>query len=586
MFKSVRFRNFKSLKDYTVHLRAMNVLVGPNNAGKSTILDAFRAMAAAHRYACRRVQSPLSVNGTAIVGYDIPMSNFPISLANIHSDYHSDIETSVTFTLENGNKLLLTFYENARCVLTILEARQRTATTAQFRKNFPISIYPFPTLGPLEEEEELLTDEYVRQSEDTRRAHRMFRNIWHRRPDQFPAFEEIVARTWEGMTISKPELSRTFPARLSMFCKEGRIDREVYWAGFGFQVWLQILTHLTGAQSDNILIVDEPEIYLHPDLQRRLFQLLKNSNKQVILATHSAEIVNEADHEDVVLVNRTKKTALRVSDADSLQEALNSIGSAQNIHLARLTKGRRILFLEGDDYRLLRRFASQFGFTGIADDVIITVVPIGGFSQSKRIQDTAWAFEKILKANISIAAVLDRDFRCAEEIAEILKDGRASVAHFHILQSKEIENYLLAPSAITRAVQHKLKERGSACIVTLDNIVELLEDIVAAQKSDLLGQYVSNRVRYFATRSAKDASTVVKEAIEQLDKDWQERKMAICSGKKTFATLNGQLQTRFGVSITSTQVINYLDPSDVGDLIAILGDLNQFANEQPPPLTA
>lgn len=154
----------------------------------------------------------------------------------------------------------------------------------------------------------------------------------------------------------------------------GRIDREVYWAGFGFQVWLQILTHLTGAATDNVLVVDEPEIYLHPDLQRRLFQLLKNSNKQVILATHSAEIVNEADHEDVVLVNRVKKTATRVSDADSLQEALNSIGSAQNIHLARLTKGRRILFLEGDDYRLLRRFASRFA----GEEVIATLEKIAG----------------------------------------------------------------------------------------------------------------------------------------------------------------------------------------------------------------
>lgn len=56
---------------------------------------------------------------------------------------------------------------------------------------------------------------------------------------------------------------------------------------------------------------------------------------------------------------------------------MNSIGSAQNIHLARLTKGRRILFLEGNDYRLLRRYASQFNFDSIADDVVITVVPIG-----------------------------------------------------------------------------------------------------------------------------------------------------------------------------------------------------------------
>src|ERR1700733_1092729 len=100
MFKSVKFRNFKSLKDYTVRLKAINVLVGPNNAGKSTILDAFRAMAAAHKFASRRVQSPIRVRGNTISGYEIPMSNFPISLANIHSDYQTDQETSVTFALE------------------------------------------------------------------------------------------------------------------------------------------------------------------------------------------------------------------------------------------------------------------------------------------------------------------------------------------------------------------------------------------------------------------------------------------------------------------------------------------------------
>ena len=40
------------------------------------------------------------------------MTNFPISLANIHSDYQTDQETSATFTLENGNKLQLSFYDS------------------------------------------------------------------------------------------------------------------------------------------------------------------------------------------------------------------------------------------------------------------------------------------------------------------------------------------------------------------------------------------------------------------------------------------------------------------------------------------
>jgi hypothetical protein len=66
-----------------------------------------------------------------------------VSLANIHSDYQTNQETSLTFTLNNGNEIRLQFYDNARCIMT-LDAKQRTVTTAQFRKNFPIAVDLLP----------------------------------------------------------------------------------------------------------------------------------------------------------------------------------------------------------------------------------------------------------------------------------------------------------------------------------------------------------------------------------------------------------------------------------------------------------
>jgi hypothetical protein len=92
----------------------------------------------------------------------------------------------------------------------------------------------------------------------------------------------------------------------------------------------------------------------------------------------------------------------------------------------------------------------------------------------------------------------------------------------------------------------------------------------------------------FSTRSAKDPSTVFKEAIERFEIDWNDssRRNAICSGKKAFASLNGQLQQKFGVSITSNQVIRFLSVDDVGDLTEVLSDLDQFAKPQPAILTA
>jgi predicted ATP-dependent endonuclease of OLD family len=43
-FTSVEFRNYKAFEHYSVSLQDMNVLVGENNSGKSTILGAFRAL--------------------------------------------------------------------------------------------------------------------------------------------------------------------------------------------------------------------------------------------------------------------------------------------------------------------------------------------------------------------------------------------------------------------------------------------------------------------------------------------------------------------------------------------------------------
>ena len=53
-FTSLRFRRFKALPDFSVALGHMNVLVGPNNSGKSTILSAFRVLAAALQHARAR----------------------------------------------------------------------------------------------------------------------------------------------------------------------------------------------------------------------------------------------------------------------------------------------------------------------------------------------------------------------------------------------------------------------------------------------------------------------------------------------------------------------------------------------------
>jgi predicted ATPase len=120
------------------------------------------------------------------------------------------------------------------------------------------------------------------------------------------------------------------------------------------------------ASDTTMMIVDEPEIYLHPDMQRQLLSVFRTAGPKLLMATHSSELVAEAEPTDILLVNKKMKSARRMTNVDALQGALEHLGSAHNMTLAQLARTRRLLFVEGEDFRLLRRFAERAGLPELA----------------------------------------------------------------------------------------------------------------------------------------------------------------------------------------------------------------------------
>jgi hypothetical protein len=173
----------------------------------------------------------------------------------------------------------------------------------------------------------------------------MFRSYWFYNPEYFLEFKAQVEKTWKGMSISFPERRSTFSKDIVMFCEEERMPREICWAGFGFQIWLQLLTHIINSKEANLIIVDEPEVYLHPDLQHKILDLLKVKQAKVVLATHSVEIINSIEPSEVLLIDKRNKTSKRITDLEGLQAISNILGSGQNIQLTRLARGEKKYFL-------------------------------------------------------------------------------------------------------------------------------------------------------------------------------------------------------------------------------------------------
>jgi len=235
-----------------------------------------------------------------------------------------------------------------------------------FRKCFPISLAIVPTLGPVEHREPIVREETVQRELYTHRASRHFRCYWHYNPDGFEEFTNLVRTTWQGMEVQPPDKPNYMEQTINMFCLENRMTRELYWAGFGFQVWCQLLTHISRSKDSSIIVIDEPEIYLHPDVQRQLLSILSKISPDILIATHSSEIITEADPSEILLIDKNARSAKRLTDISEVQVALNIIGSVQNITLTQLAKNRKVVFFEDDyDFQIIKRFAKKLGIERI-----------------------------------------------------------------------------------------------------------------------------------------------------------------------------------------------------------------------------
>jgi AAA domain, putative AbiEii toxin, Type IV TA system len=272
------------------------VLVGPNNAGKSTIIAAFRILAAAMRRASTRKPEIIRSPEGKTPGYTIDLSAISVAEENIFFNYDDSEAASVKFRLSNKNELVLYFPERNTCYLIADAQGKQIQSPSVFRSLFNCPIGFVPILGPVEHNETLLEKEAARLALFNYRAARNFRNIWYHYPEKFDAFRNALIQTWPGMDIERPkvDISHGRP-RLHMFCPEERIPREIFWAGFGFQVWCQMLTHIIQSSDAALFLIDEPDIYLHSDLQRQLLGILRNMGPDILIATHSTEIITEAE---------------------------------------------------------------------------------------------------------------------------------------------------------------------------------------------------------------------------------------------------------------------------------------------------
>jgi predicted ATP-dependent endonuclease of OLD family len=221
--------------------------------------------------------------------------------------------------------------------------------------------------------------------------------------------------------------------------------------GGGIEQLLMVATVLLTTEDESTIFLEEPESHLHAGAQRFLLEKLYEGNRQVFISTHSPTFINTPRPMSMYQIKKREgRTAIkRLADNDSLSEVLEDIGSRNSDVLL----SDAVLFVEGpSDQRVFEIWGEKLGLS--LEEHNITVVPMGGGSDAARgtrvRSDVLEGISK--KAPVPHLFVLDRDERSDTEMAKLRELLGERV---HLLQRRELENYLLEPRALLAALRSK-----------------------------------------------------------------------------------------------------------------------------------
>ena len=163
----IKFTNFKRLGDFSVSAGSGNIFVGPNNSGKSSILDAFRLLEACLRHTKNIKPRLVSLDLGVFDGHDVPESVLPFHLNNSVTNYGND-GARIAFTHENGSIAYIDIDRTLSVRFFVDANGKRLLSSTKIREAFPIDLVIVPTLAPLESDEILVQPETVRRNRSTR----------------------------------------------------------------------------------------------------------------------------------------------------------------------------------------------------------------------------------------------------------------------------------------------------------------------------------------------------------------------------------------------------------------------------------
>lgn len=546
--KSVHLKNFRGFRDHRVSLSPTTVLVGQNNAGKSTFIDGLRILAIAVRKArtARYGAPPDWLSGTAVgFGYRISFETIDFDFSNIQYNHNRDEPATLTLTYSNGVTLKVWLGQNPQeNFCQVVASNGESASSGLTQSALKITpIYVMPPVQALVAHEKRISKSRIEEFMYGRLASRHFRNQLYEKVPEYRIWKNLLIDTWPTVAVSAFDHDvGESGTEFSLILREGPFASEAAWVGGGLQAWMQILWFLCRTPKDTISVLDEPDIYLHADMQRKLIKLLGDrGNSQTIIATHSTEIISDTPPDTICVIRKRERNSFRPLTKTKLQTVIDGLGSRYNIQLSKLAEARKMVVYEGEDQKFLSEAAFKIDSECYDKFIKVPTFELGGVTNWQQAFGAAKALAVASDESMPVHLVIDRDFRDEEDVNSIKEKCSEFNIILHVLKRKEIENYFIDASALSRF----LTERGSVFVSKNDaqSLIDLVGEELRSPTIAAIADYLQQKTPRLAPSTAFKAAS-----LSFINEQNSRRLQDIVSGKSLISLLSKHSKERYDVS--------------------------------------
>ena len=477
MIHKLTLRNFKSIGEQSYDFTDFDLLVGRNNSGKSTVLQALAIW-----QFCVAEFSRVPRSGNSSKGIQVILPNFTALPVPGFRLLWKDLNVGQGRSEKNPQspqKLLLIEimvhwrdadkkdhnfgvglrYQTSQTLYAI-----PTGGWAKFRQSeqtLPKIAYVPPFSG-LEPSEKWLDVAPTRQQVGKGQPGSVLRNLLllvcpsptrdvqgktpkgYVAPEDWKELANVVQR-WFSVDLQSPQYESAKDNYIGVTYKQDGKFYDLISGGSGFHQTLTLLAFLYGYKPTTILL-DEPDAHLHVNLQREILEYFKKKSAekgvQFLIATHAEEFANGVDvHQILSLLKKGSPERI-----ESTPQVLRAMAAVSNEQVTALMGSPCIVYVEGEtDERILRAWAPQCSALPVMKNLYFKTMGGGNKKEMLRLAKDHFAALKQIVPGVQCLMLFDYD---SNDEAFHPPAENPTLAEW---RRKNIENYLLVPPAWKRA---------------------------------------------------------------------------------------------------------------------------------------